>query len=216
MVSSSMMSTFGGSPWTISSTLGPPRRQFLVVGDVFPEVAEVLGRERMAVRPFVAGPELQRELAAVLGLVARQNVGMQRQLVVVHDQPGIGVKRHQARVARGGDQHVAVAAGAARAFTAVEDVDDRGIGRDALVDRRQATRLHLVGEQGGFLHRRRGGQRRSSDQRACGQGYREITPFHATLHSTCFPSFGRSFGPITPHALPRASPFRSIWRLQLR
>ena len=120
---------------------------FLHVGDVFPVIAEILGRERMAVRPLVAGAQLEGEFATVLVLVALEDVGLQLEVPVVDDQAGVAVERHQARVARVGDQHVDLAAAMAGPVAAGELLDDRRRRGNALSDRRQSSRLHLVGKR---------------------------------------------------------------------
>jgi hypothetical protein len=75
------------------------RRQFAVVGDILPEEAEVVGGEGVAIRPFVAGAQLQGELATLLDFVALEDVGVQLELVVVDDEAGVAVDRHQTGIA---------------------------------------------------------------------------------------------------------------------
>src|SRR3546814_3460502 len=65
-------------------------KELLVGGDVFPEVAEVLGGEGMAVRPAMPLAQLQGETAAVLDLQPLQDVRHDLERLVVG---------HQARVA---------------------------------------------------------------------------------------------------------------------
>ena len=81
---------------------------------------------------------------------------MQLELLVVNHQPGVGVERHQARIARACDQNVDLSAGMARPVAAGEVADNRRMKGDALVDRWQGARFHLVGEHRRFLH---GGRR---------------------------------------------------------
>ena len=100
------------------------RRELLVVGDIFPEEAEILGGEGLAVGPSMAGAQLEGELAAVLGFVTFEYVGMQFELVVVNDQARVAVDRHQRRIARVGHQHVELAALPARTIATGKFLDD--------------------------------------------------------------------------------------------
>ena len=81
--------------------------------DVLPEEAEVLGGEGLAVGPSVALAQVEREDAAVLDLVAGQDVGDELEVAVVADQARVAVDVEQARVARAADQHPQLAAGLA-------------------------------------------------------------------------------------------------------
>ena len=132
------------------------RRQLGVVGNVFPEETEIVGGKGMAVRPLVPGPQLQGELAAFLDFVAFQDVGMELELVVVHDQASVAVDRHQARIAHAGDQHVELTALLARAVTSGEPLGDPRLLGNTLGDRRQRARLHLVNQLRRLLQRRQG------------------------------------------------------------
>ena len=161
------------------------RRQFAVVGDILPEETEVVGGERLAVRPLVTGAQLQGELAVILGLVALKDVGLQLELVIVHDQPRIGVKRHQSGVACARHQDVDLAARVARAVGTGEMLHDRRRVGDALVDRRQAAHLDLLGKCRCLqqLYRRLGtGDRRCQETKSHPRG--EIAPPHRV--ASCF------------------------------
>src|SRR3546814_6584238 len=61
-------------------------KELLVGGDVFPEVAEVLGGEGMAVRPAMPLAQLQGETAAVLDLKPLQDVRHDHERLVVGDR----------------------------------------------------------------------------------------------------------------------------------
>ena len=60
----------------------------------------------MSIRPFVAGAQREGELAAILGLVTFEDVGMELEFVVIDDQARVAVGGHQSRIARAGDEHV--------------------------------------------------------------------------------------------------------------
>jgi len=109
----------------------------------------------------VAGAQLERELAALLDLVALEDVGVQLELVVIDDQSGVAVDGHQAGIARGRDQHVELAAMPADAVGAREALDDTRLLRQARGHRRQGARLHLVQQTRRLLQGR---------QRICGKG----------------------------------------------
>src|SRR5258706_10888953 len=55
------------------------RRDVFVVRDVFPEVAKILGGERLAIRPFVALAQMEREDAAVLNVDRPQDIRLESQ-----------------------------------------------------------------------------------------------------------------------------------------
>src|SRR4030095_1938141 len=78
-------------------------KELLIVGDVFPKEAKVLGGERMPVGPFVAVAQLEGELATILGLVACEKVRMKLEFVVIDDQACVAVSRHQPGIACVGD-----------------------------------------------------------------------------------------------------------------
>jgi len=61
------------------------RRQHLVVGDIVPEIAEVVGRERCAVRPAMAGPQVDGEDPVVLDVDRFGDVGLQGQIALITD-----------------------------------------------------------------------------------------------------------------------------------
>ncbi len=133
--------------------VGTAGGEVLVVGDVFPEEAEILGSEGLAVRPFVPGAQLEGELAAVLLLVALEDVRLQLELVVVDDEARVAEDRHQTRIARAGHQHVELAALLAGTVATGKVIDHPGLLGNALVDRRQGAGLHLIGEHRRFLER---------------------------------------------------------------
>ena len=89
------------------------RAQALALRHVLPEEAEVLGREGMAVRPFVALAQAEREDAALLHVDRRQDVRDQLQRLRVADEPRIAVDVEQAHIAGAADQHPQLAAGLA-------------------------------------------------------------------------------------------------------
>ena len=99
MVVSSRTSTFGGSPSTSSSRRRAGGREFRVVGDVLPEVAEILGGERLAVGPACARAQDEGEDAAVLDLEVSRMSGAARKFGVVADQPRVAVDDHMRDVA---------------------------------------------------------------------------------------------------------------------
>ena len=80
------------------------RRDLGVVRHVLPVVAEVVGRERMAVRPAMAVAEAEGEDLVVLVLELCQKVGLERELFRVADEPGVGLDRHVADVPPAGDE----------------------------------------------------------------------------------------------------------------
>ena len=93
--------------------VGAAEGQVLVVLDVVPVEADVLGGERLPVRPFVALAQAQGEDPAVLDLVARQDVGDELELGREADQVRIAVGVEEAGVALAADQHPQLAAGLA-------------------------------------------------------------------------------------------------------
>jgi hypothetical protein len=140
---------------------------------------EVLGGEGMAVGPFVTGTKFEDELAAVADVVAFQNVGMERELVVIDDQPGIAVDRHQRRIARTRHQHVELAARLAWAVGSCERPDHPRLFGNALGDWRQGPRLHPVRKHWGFLQRK---LRIGSEGRAAAKAEKTPVDESATLH----------------------------------
>ena len=115
-----------------------------MVRDVLPVVSEVLGGERLAVRPAVPRPEMEGEHALVLDLHPLEEVGDQIERLVVADEPGVTVYHHQAHVLRPADEHPqppSVAAG--RAPHRFEAGDERA-GRQPLGGRRKRARTHLA------------------------------------------------------------------------
>ena len=91
----------------------PDRAELGIVGDVLPPVAEVLGRERRAVRPAMACPQMEGEALAVLDVDRSGEVRHQLERAVVADQPGVAVDHQQAGVAAAADQGLELAAGLA-------------------------------------------------------------------------------------------------------
>jgi len=130
----------------------------------------------------MASAQLEGELAAVLDVIAFQDVGVQLEPVVVHDQPGVAVDRHQERVARTGHQHVELSARLAWAVAAGESPEDPRLLGNALADGRQRARLHLLEQRWGFLHRRYwGGGELRAHQHAEADDGRDNAPAHANL-----------------------------------
>jgi hypothetical protein len=173
------------------------RGEVLVAGDVFPEEPEILGREGMAVGPFVTGAQLERELAAVLLLVALEDVGLQLELVVVDDEARVAEDGHQAGIARTGHQHVELAALLAGTLAAREMPHDPGLLGDAPVDRRQGAGLHLVGEHRRFLE---GGHGIGSEDRPRHPAEDQCCRQNASLHLWSFTRLPA----VPPGSCPRA------------
>ena len=80
--------------------LGPGRRKLLVVGDVLEIEAEILRREGLAVRPAMALAQREGEDAVVLDLDLLQEVRPQLQLLVIADEPRIGIDGDEPKIAR--------------------------------------------------------------------------------------------------------------------
>jgi len=142
----------------------PERRQVLVVGDILPVIAKILGRERLAIGPLVALTQMQRENAAVDVVDALQDVRRELQRLVVADEPRVPVHRHHPDVAVLGEQRANFTAVAAeRPVRALRLVHERDA-RQALRDRR-----NLAGRDVGREDRRLVAARRCCAQRGCEQ-----------------------------------------------
>ena len=86
------------------------RRKLGVVGDVLPPEAEVLAGEACAVRPAVAGSEVQGKALSFLHIDAEQDIRHQHQILVPGHQAGIAEDDHGARIAAAPVQHAQGAA----------------------------------------------------------------------------------------------------------
>src|SRR5262249_2589542 len=67
------------------------RRQLLIADDILKPITEIVGREGLAVRPFVARTQMQRENAPFVDINTEQHVGDDRQRRRVGDEPRIAV-----------------------------------------------------------------------------------------------------------------------------
>ncbi|MNY03137.1 hypothetical protein D3C86_1357410 [compost metagenome] len=78
---------------------------FLVEGDILPEIAEILRGEVAAIGPFVALAQLEGEDAFVLNVVAFQNIRMKLEFFVITDEAGIAADRHQPDITLAANEH---------------------------------------------------------------------------------------------------------------
>ena len=141
----------------------------LVGQDIFPLKAEVLGRERRAVRPFVPRPQMEGENAVLVVLVALQDVRPHLQRAVVGNEAGVAIDGHQPQVALFGHQRpdgaTTLADGALRGF--VDGHHARLFGK-ALGLRRQFARGHERSQQR-RLFRKRGRDEKSQQHGDSGE-----------------------------------------------
>ncbi len=139
--------------------------ELLVVGDVLPVVAEVFRGERMAVGPAVALAQLHREDAPLLHVHRLEQIRHDVQVPVVADKARIAVDGEQARVAAAPGERVERAAIVSDAGTAFAERHDQRLLRQALVDRRQLARLHLVDQHRRLdVRPRRAGEQENESQ----------------------------------------------------
>lgn len=110
---------------------------------VGPGVAEILGGERLAVGPAMARAQVEGETPVALDLDLLGDVGLQLEVHVVPDEPGIAVDDGEARVARTTGDHPERAAVAADRLEGIELGDVGPLGQ-ALGDRRKLARMHRV------------------------------------------------------------------------
>ena len=142
------------------------RRQVGIVGDILPEVAEIRGRERLPVRPAVAGAQVQREDAAVDVLDALEDVRDEVQLLVVADEARVAVDDHHPDVAVLREQRAQLAAIAPDRPVAAVDVDDQRHARQPLRHRRQLAVLDVGLEQRRLLGAGPSGDQQAGRERA--------------------------------------------------
>ncbi len=162
-------------------------RQFLVVGHILPKESKIFGREGMSVRPLVAAPQPEGELAALLLLVPFKQVGMEHKLVIVDDQASVTVCGHQPSVAGGRDEHVQLATWPAGTISASEFPDYPRRRGYSLANRRQSTGFHLIGKHWSFpQHRQWVGRLRTIPGQTPTHGDGKYAPLHS------YPPFARA------------------------
>ena len=152
------------------------RHQFLVVRDVFPEIAERFGGEGLAVGPLVALAQLESEDAALVHREALADVRHQLIFVVVADQACVGVGDQDAGILGVRHQHAQLAA----LLAELRHLGHRRIFRQALSHRRQVAARFLVLEIGRSDEIGKGGWRAKHEARAQA-GQQKVPAFHAAL-----------------------------------
>ena len=100
-------------------------RKLLVIGDIFPVIAEVLRRERVTVRPAVALAQLESEDAPFLYREAFEDVGHKIVVLVIADKARIAVNGEQLHVLVAVDQHAPLAAVVANAAPGGGNIGDQ-------------------------------------------------------------------------------------------
>jgi hypothetical protein len=86
------------------------RRERVVGCDVFPIKPQILGGERLTIRPAMTLAQPEGEDAAVFDGEVGQDVRHKLEILVVADEPGVAVDVEQARVPGAAHQHPHVAA----------------------------------------------------------------------------------------------------------
>mmetsp|Transcript_23669 Transcript_23669/g.30333 ORF Transcript_23669/g.30333 Transcript_23669/m.30333 type:complete len:224 (-) Transcript_23669:21-692(-) len=118
-------------------------RQQLVVGHIFPPVAEILRGERMPIRPLVPRAQVHGEFLVVLILKALENVRDQLIAFVEPHQTRIAVNHHLAHVFGARDHGAQGAALLPQLAVAQLQIDGFGCFRQTLRHRGQAACIHI-------------------------------------------------------------------------
>jgi len=124
----------------------------------------------------MAGPQRQREDAALLDIEAFEHVGHEFEPIVIADEPRIAVDRHHPDIALVAHQHAQRAAMATGLAAGAPHRDDARHGGHALADRRQELIRDRLGEvravdqgRGSDQGRRNGCLREATARKSAGQ-----------------------------------------------
>jgi hypothetical protein len=163
------------------------RRQLRVVGDILPPETEVLGGEGSAVRPAMAGTQLQGEAASFDDFHAGKDIGDQPVILVPHHQPRVPEHDQVARIAAAAHQDFQGAAIAPLLpVLAPRQVAPR-LRRQALGHGRQLPRRDQDLEDRRFLGGQAGGRQRQAEKEdQAGEGARHNgRESHGPFYATC-------------------------------